>query len=72
VIRFRAFFQSGEAEMTDRDDLVRERAYQIWQERGQPEGSAEDHWFEAEREMAGETDKTAKETRGDDASAKKK
>jgi hypothetical protein len=24
--------------MSDKDDLIRERAHQIWQERGQPEG----------------------------------
>ena len=34
--------------MADRDDLIRERAHQIWEERGQPEGSAEDHWYAAE------------------------
>ena len=33
--------------MADRDDLIRERAYQIWLERGQPEGSPDDHWFAA-------------------------
>jgi len=38
--------------MSDKDDLIRERAHQIWQERGQPEGSAEDHWYAAEQELA--------------------
>lgn len=29
-------------------------AYQIWQERGCPQGSPEDDWFEAERRLARE------------------
>ena len=38
--------------MADRGDLIRERAYQIWQERGQPEGAPDDHWYTAEQELA--------------------
>jgi hypothetical protein len=45
---------SGVVEIADRDDLIRERAYQIWLERGQPEGSPDDHWFAAEQELADE------------------
>jgi hypothetical protein len=44
--------------MSDRDDLIRERAYQIWLERGQPEGSPDDHWFAAEQELADEIGKS--------------
>ena len=38
--------------MADKDDLIRERAYRIWQERGQQEGSPDDHWSSAEQEHA--------------------
>jgi len=34
---------------------IRDRAYARWQERGCPEGTAEQDWFEAELELAGET-----------------
>ncbi len=30
--------------MTDRDDRIREIAYFLWLEEGQPEGRAERHW----------------------------
>lgn len=30
---------------------VASRAYERWQLRGQPDGSAEEDWFEAEREL---------------------
>ena len=33
----------------DFDTLVRERAYQLWIEHGQPHGRADDHWAEARR-----------------------
>ena len=35
--------------MTDRDTKIRERAYQLWIEEGQPEGRADRHWEEAAR-----------------------
>jgi hypothetical protein len=34
------------------DSEVASRAYERWQRRGRPDGSAEDDWFEAERELA--------------------
>lgn len=30
---------------------IASRAYDLWQDRGRPEGSAEEDWFEAEREL---------------------
>jgi hypothetical protein len=33
---------------------VRDLAYQLWVERGQPEGNAEADWYEAERRLRGE------------------
>jgi hypothetical protein len=38
--------------MAGKDDLIRERAYHIWQERGQQEGFHDDHWYRAEQEHA--------------------
>jgi hypothetical protein len=31
-------------------EKIRERAYQLWQQLGEPEGQHEDHWLQAERE----------------------
>ena len=42
---------------------VCERAYELWMERGCPEGSAEEDWFIAEREIEGL--KAATETTAD-------
>lgn len=36
----------------DVERQIRERAYQIWQEKGCPEGSDHEHWFLAEQEVA--------------------
>ena len=50
----------------DRENRIRDRAYQLWQEAGCPEGKAGEHWEEArrmiEREEAspGKRAKTAK------------
>lgn len=30
---------------------VRDRAYQLWDDAGQPEGREQEFWFEAEREL---------------------
>jgi len=38
----------------DRDQRVRERAYRIWEEEGQPEGRQEEHWRRAETEISEE------------------
>ncbi len=32
-------------------EKIAERAYQIWQANGCPEGRAQEHWFQAEREL---------------------
>jgi hypothetical protein len=48
--------------MTDdtADQRIRERAYQIWQDEGQPEGRAHDHWAKAHAELADVRQETAK------------
>lgn len=38
--------------MTDADDKIRDRAYQLWDEAGQPEGREQDFWYQAERELS--------------------
>ena len=58
--------------MADKDDLIRERAYHIWQERGQQEGSHDDHWYSAEQEHAEaeEAERVKKERREEPAKKK--
>ena len=35
-------------------EKVRDRAYQLWDRAGQPEGRDQEFWFDAERELAEE------------------
>jgi hypothetical protein len=35
----------------DRDDLIRRRAYQIWEQAGRPEGTDQENWMQAAREI---------------------
>ena len=35
---------------------VRERAHQLWEHEGRPEGRHEDHWAQAEREVSSAND----------------
>jgi hypothetical protein len=37
-------------------DKVRDRAYQLWDRAGQPEGREQEFWFDAERELAEENE----------------
>ena len=41
---------------TTEHDKIRDRAYQLWDRAGQPEGREQEFWFEAERELAEEDD----------------
>ena len=36
----------------ERFNLVRKRAYQIWEEQGRPDGLHADHWHDAELQVA--------------------
>lgn len=38
----------------DREQAVRERAYAIWLDEGQPEGRSEDHWHRANADLDAE------------------
>ena len=52
---------------SDKFEAVRQRAYEIWERKGRPEGRDDEHWHEAEAELAaagergneGEGNKTA-------------
>lgn len=52
--------------MDRRTELIRERAYRIWIEEGEPEGREEEHWAQAEREIdeAGDLDVPRSEAAG--------
>ena len=36
---------------SDRSELIRQRAYEIWEEQGRPHGHDVDHWLQAEAEL---------------------
>ena len=36
----------------DRQNRIRQRAHEIWEQEGRPEGAHERHWRQAENEMA--------------------
>ena len=40
--------------MLDREDRVRQRAHEIWEAEGRPEGRDQEHWERASREIASE------------------
>jgi len=40
--------------MTDRESLIKERAYSLWETEGNPDGRHEDHWAQAEQEIDGD------------------
>ena len=44
-----------ETEMSGIQELVRERAYELWQQAGGPEGRSDEFWFAAEHELEDET-----------------
>ena len=40
----------------DREAKIRERAYEIWERQGRPEGREQEFWDQAEREIVGENE----------------
>lgn len=38
----------------DREELIRRRAYAIWEQEGRPDGQEQRHWEQAAREMQGQ------------------
>jgi hypothetical protein len=43
---------AAEYEAVERFNLVRKRAYRIWEEQGRPDGLHADHWHDAELQLA--------------------
>ncbi|HEV7246095.1 MAG TPA: DUF2934 domain-containing protein [Shinella sp.] len=53
----------GSTSMTDdREEKIRKRAHELWQQEGEPHGKPDDHWFQAAREI----DQGDGEIEGDD------
>jgi hypothetical protein len=42
--------------MRSNDIKIRDRAYQLWDQAGRPEGREQEFWYDAERELAEEED----------------
>ena len=40
----------------DREEQVRQRAHEIWEREGRPEGREQQHWYQALEEIAVEED----------------
>jgi hypothetical protein len=40
--------------MSDLDERIRQRAYQLWEAEGRPEGRANDHWYRARERVVEE------------------
>lgn len=53
-------------ENTSRDEEIRRKAYELWEEAGSPEGRAEEFWEQA-RTSVGDDDETVPEDQGDTA-----
>lgn len=43
------------------EQRIRERAYQLWEQAGRPDGKEVEHWLQAEREIAGDEQGLAQE-----------
>jgi hypothetical protein len=43
----------------DREEKIRRRAHQLWEQNGSPEGRETEFWFQAEKEIDGDTDGSA-------------
>jgi hypothetical protein len=43
-----------EPNTNDIEDRVRQRAFELWEQRGRPEGYEAEFWYQAERELKGE------------------
>ncbi len=45
--------------MSDIEQRIRDRAYQLWEQAGRPHGRGEEFWFAARREIADDTQDAA-------------
>ena len=51
--------------MDDRDERIRKRAHEIWEEEGRPEGREYSHWLRARAEIDAEDRETPERTETD-------
>ncbi|PEQ14569.1 hypothetical protein B2G71_03070 [Novosphingobium sp. PC22D] len=49
--------------MSDKTDRIRQRAHEIWEREGKPDGRHEDHWAEASKQIEAEDASGAKPKR---------
>ncbi len=54
----------------DRQDRIRRRAHEIWEQAGRPEGAHQEHWEKATAEVDGAAAKPKKSAKKADAKAK--
>jgi hypothetical protein len=47
--------------MDEREEQIRCRAHELWEQAGKPEGREMDFWLQAEREIASEQGETPKQ-----------
>jgi hypothetical protein len=46
--------QGGAVERAQREERIRTRAHQIWEDNGRPEGCSDKFWLEVEQELDGQ------------------
>jgi Protein of unknown function (DUF2934) len=56
--------------MSDKIQQIRERAHEIWQAQGKPEGRHVEHWLQAEQEVYGVGSDQANEGEGNKTAAR--
>jgi hypothetical protein len=56
---------------SERDRKIRERAYELWVQGGQSEGSSEQHWLQAEQEFGAGSESPLAGSAGAGATAEK-
>ncbi|NYZ17321.1 DUF2934 domain-containing protein [Azospirillum sp. RWY-5-1] len=49
------------------DTRIRDRAYELWESEGRPDGRHEEHWHQARRELDGEGASSAADSAADSA-----
>lgn len=47
----------------DRSEALKQKAYEIWEREGRPEGMHDEHWAQAQRELDGEVAEKPKAAR---------
>ena len=50
---------AGQGDDASRDERIRHRAYELWEQSGRSHGSEVEHWLQAERDIAAEDTQTS-------------